>query len=411
MSTRLKINRFSLLLSIVFIIIPVSDYCRNNFTEVHGYILYCPCMGRFGNQAEQLLGSLLFAKSLNRTLVLPPFISYDDNHSAVLTPFEDIIQINPLKEYHDVMSLEEFMHKYSNKLWPPGKREFYCYSPRNPNVINPTCDALKGQPFNFFWSNFQVSEDSSVFYKPLVTTANDAHAWNQRYPASSHRVITFVGSPSPFPAPSDAIHIQKYVKISDKIRELALDFKVRHHMLNTTYLSMHIRHGPDWVKACELLLTDGGLYRLFSSDQCIETGAGRSQSNERLKFDLCLPSFESISDKIEEVLRDLSSARDTTVEVIHMATDLDDTSLLRKLSLRFPRIRFVSTLREPKTLSPMIDVFLMTHADVLIGNCISSFSAFAARIRKEQLKLGQWTYYFGHDRSTSFASNVPRSDL
>lgn len=50
-----------------------------------GYGLTC-------TQAEHLLGSLAFAKKINRTMVVPPFIFYEEAQNTFV-PFEDLFQI------------------------------------------------------------------------------------------------------------------------------------------------------------------------------------------------------------------------------------------------------------------------------------------------------------------------------
>jgi hypothetical protein len=59
------------------------------------YLLTCLSMGRFGNQAEMLLGTISFAKRLNLTLVLPPFLDYGRKSSSLtLQHFEDYFDLS-----------------------------------------------------------------------------------------------------------------------------------------------------------------------------------------------------------------------------------------------------------------------------------------------------------------------------
>lgn len=366
-----------------------------NLQPGQGFILYCPCMGRFGNQAEQLLGSLYFAKLLNRTLVLPPFIYYGLSQIPTLIPFEDIIQVEPLQTYHEVLLLKDFMEQYAPTIWPSGKRRFYCYSNRDSG--GNSCDALKGQPFNTFWTNFNISEDDSVFYKPLITNARDANSWRTNYPVSSHPVLVFVGAPSPFPTDKESIPIQKYINLSPNIQREAFRFREKMKFSHKPYISMHIRHGLDWRRACELLRSTEGLSQLFSSNQCTGYDEDANLHGTKIQYDTCLPSFETITSKLDDTLRDLKTSNQTIdISVVHIATDVDDAKLWKKLRDTFSQLEFV---RNPTAaddiIGTMIDIYLMAHADIFIGNCISSFSAFPARIRTEQLGLKHKTFYFG----------------
>ncbi|KAL3119092.1 hypothetical protein niasHT_003875 [Heterodera trifolii] len=124
------------------------------FPSSDAFVLFCPCMGRFGNQMEQFLGAFAFAKSLNRTLVLPPIINYPPGaEEAGMIEFDQFFLVPPLAQFHRIVLLRDFSHGIAPKIWPMEKRRVFCWSPR-PGLANASllgCHATEGNPFGPFW--------------------------------------------------------------------------------------------------------------------------------------------------------------------------------------------------------------------------------------------------------------------
>lgn len=99
--------------------------------EIFKNLKYLLSKGRFGNQADQFLGALGFAHGLNRTLVLPPWVEYRYGEPrSIQVPFDEYFSVEPLRIYHKVILMQEFMNEIAPYEWPPDKRISFCYITR-----------------------------------------------------------------------------------------------------------------------------------------------------------------------------------------------------------------------------------------------------------------------------------------
>ncbi|XP_074654626.1 GDP-fucose protein O-fucosyltransferase 1-like [Tubulanus polymorphus] len=349
-----------LLMNCFFIISSTVDIDKN------GYIMFCPCMGRFGNQADQFLGSLAFAYELNRTLVLPGWVEYPPEYAShsVAIPFDRYFNVESLRSYHRVITAEQFMKELAATVWPEDKRTVFCFSSRMGPKKN-DCNAKDGNPFGPFWDAYGVDFTRSEFYEGL-DYESDLHKWQKRYPASEYPVLAFTGAPGRFPVSRQNAKLHKYLIWSNYIQRLAQEFIRKHVASDGPFVGIHLRNGPDWKGACTHITSD---MNLFASSQCL----GVHLEHGKPTKDLCFPSKKTVLHQTKQILKKLKA------RTLFVASDHD--YMIEDFEKYFKNMKpKVSVVRRFPT-EPHVDLAILGSADHYIGNCVSSFSAFAKRER------------------------------
>lgn len=339
--------------------------------------MFCPCMGRFGNQMEQFLGALSFAKDLNRTLVLPHLVEYPERTaSSNQIPFQTYFKVEPLEEYTKVILMDDFMKYIAPEIWPKGKRTSFCYAYRKKN----DCQAKDGNPFGPYWNKFGIDFDNSVEYGPLSYDLSfDSRLksrWETKFPSEKHPVMAFAGAPGAFPILAKDVPLQKYLKWSDYIEKKSDDFINKFkESTDETFLGVHLRIGSDFQNACEHAREAENNF--FGSAQCL----GYNLEHGKMTYELCYPSEKTIIGQIKKALKK------GNYKFVYVAADSDH--LMRKFEKTFKNVKFVKY----STSDPHADLSILGKADHAIVNCVSTFSAFIKRQRDSEGKTTEfWAF-------------------
>jgi peptide-O-fucosyltransferase len=311
-------------------------------------------MGRFGNQADHFLGSMAFAKQLNRTFVVPPWRTYKN------VPYKEWFKLEKLADYHRVVSAEHFMLYVAPQIWPAEKRYGFCWLP--PSMITENTDCQMS--LNSFWPELGVQ--SFVKSIPFNFDFQDFDRWNSEFPPAQYPVIAFKGAPAIYPVQSVNRDNQRYMVLSDEIDAQVTKF-INETFGAEAFVGVHLRNGEDWRIACDYM-TEMTTY--MSSPQCM--GDFNSKVIDK---EICFPSTDTVLNDLEVLL-----VRKLKKRVRHVYIATDKNSMVTEIKARFKDVLNLNLVHHDPWL-PLIDLAILSRSEFFVGNCISSFTSFVKRER------------------------------
>ncbi|XP_035219962.1 GDP-fucose protein O-fucosyltransferase 1-like, partial [Stegodyphus dumicola] len=251
----------------------------------------------------------------------------------------------------------------------------FCYSARGEGN---SCNAKDGNPFGPFWDTFDVDFDDSVFYQPLhydVHHHNIGIKWNEKFPPDKYPVLAFTGAPATFPVQDVNRDLQQYLIWSDTILKKAKDFIMTMEPKGP-FVGIHLRNGADWVRACQHIEHSP---LLFAAPQCL----GYRNEFGHATQELCFPSKETILMQLRRVVKALRARS------VFVASDNDH--MIKDIEKHLKDLK-VKAYKLPDS-EPHTDLAILGLSNHFIGNCISSFSAFAKRERDvNNLQSSFWAF-------------------
>lgn len=315
-------------------------------------------------------------------MILPPWVEYRKGHAkSIQVPFARYFKVNELAKFTKVITMEDFMENLADTVWPADKRVSFCYMERqNLNgSSSASCNAKEGNPFFSFWDTFKIDFVTSEFFGPLnydIKWQQMDRKWNERYPPAEWPVLAFTGAPAAFPVQQDDLHLHKYLRWSDEIDQMALDF-IKSSLPPGAFIGIHLRNGIDWIRACEHVRDSRNL---FSSPQCL----GYANEKGNLTMDICMPTQEAIVKKIKRRVKKVREMKNGT-EIKSVFVASDSNHLIEYLNDQLHRMNVKAfKLHED---NPHVDLAILGRSNYFIGNCVSSFSAF---VKRERDARGEW---------------------
>ncbi|WKX97352.1 hypothetical protein Q1695_013196 [Nippostrongylus brasiliensis] len=354
-----------------------------------GYIIFCPCMGRYGNQVDQLLGVMRFSKELDRTLVLPNFIEYPFPNT-VMVPFESVFSVTEIEKYMKVIKMVTFIRDVMPVIWPPERRTAICRTPRMSiyDENAPTgCHPKEGNPFGPYWDKVGISFVDDAYFGDLpggydLTVSGSKAAWLERFPSSIYPVLAFPSPPAPSPSRSTTWELQRYLKWSTRILEKAGQF-MRTNLVRP-FVGIHLRSDNGWARVCEHLPTDKR--PLFASMQC----DGEEYYDGQLTKEICSPSAATVVEQVVDVVGKIGAKSVFVASVSVCGKDHDN--MIESLNEALSGYEVKAHRLNPD--DALVSLAILGRADHFIGNCVSTFSHIVKRERSAT-KARRPTSYFG----------------